>query len=611
MTMHFDLFVIPFCIGFSFLIVALVYLYTKWMSSLEKDAGKKILKLVFTEKSLDALKEVFMESLIHRKIYKINPVLGYMHMSLAFGWFLLIVFGKFETLYYSGELANEIYYPIFFRFFETAPHQSITLSIFNFVMDLLLLIILSGVFIALVKRFRSGITGIKRTTKHTAGDRLALASLWLIFPLRLLAESFTASYAGNGSFLTQPLGNFLGEILPAHQTAYFLWWGYSFSLGGFMVALPFSRYMHIPTEIFLIFLRNYGFNTKQVYSGFSNFELHSCSRCGLCIDTCQMNSQGGNRTTQMVYFLRDLREGKLTPTLFDNCLMCGRCEEVCPVGISLTSQRLIQRRTPEINNSGNFSYLPSVTEKLSSQVDVIYFAGCMSHLTPAIKKSMVRIFDVAKVNYLFLDENRSICCGRPLKLAGKFEDAKIFVANNRQQIVNSGAKTLVTSCPICYKSFNEDYNLNIRIVHHSEFISELIDKKLIKVRLGLEKVVYHDPCELGRGSNIYNQPRHVIKSVAHLISIPEEKEKSFCCGGSLGNLSIVPTERDNIQRATANYLNNFDVNIIATACPLCKKSIGRYSEKPVKDIAELVANQLSYSNNMHLKVAIVQEECVE
>ncbi len=595
---YFDLFVLPFCIGFSFLMAALAFLYLKWLKSLGNDFGKANIRSIFSVKSLYALKEVFLECLIHRKIFKVNPILGYMHMSLAFGWFLLIMFGKFETLYYTGQFANEFYYPIFFRFFEPVPHTSLVLNIFNFTMDFLLLVILSGLIIAISKRFKSKITGLKKTTKHTPGDRIALTFLWMIFPLRLLAESTTAYYTGNGSFLTQPLGDLLGGILPVKSVSYVLWWAYSFTLGGFMIALPFSRYMHIPTEIFLIFLRHYGFNTKKAYTGFSDFELHSCSRCGICIDVCQMNSQGGNRTTQMVYFLRDLREGKLTPTLADNCMMCGRCETVCPVGISLTEHRLIQRHIPTKANS--FTFLPKDIIS-TGNIDVVYFAGCMSHLTPAIKKSMVRIFEAANVNFNFLDEKVTVCCGRPLKLAGKFEEAELLVENNRQRIINSGAKLLVTSCPICYKSFKKDYNLNIRVMHHSEYIYELLVNNLIKVEIGLEKIVYHDPCELGRGSGIYDQPRAVINSFSQLVPLQEEREKSLCCGGSLANLSMAQQERESIQKATAGYLGQNDANIIATACPLCKKSIGKYSEKPVRDIAELVVNHLIPENVKHTK----------
>ena len=588
--MHFNLFVIPFTAGMVILGILLAFRYIRWLSNLESGNRYQMGINLFTIKTLFAIREVFMESLLHRKIFKTNPLLGYMHMSLAFGWFLLIVVGKLETFFYTGKFANEFYYPVFFRFFEQAPHRTPLLLVFNALMDLVLLIVLSGIVIAILKRFRPRIAGMKKITKHSPGDRLGLTTLWMIFPLRLLSESATAGYSGNGSFMTQTVGNFMTLFLPVHQLSIVFWWMYSISLGLFMVSIPFSRYMHIPTEILLIFLRNWGLKTNDKFTGFSEIEIQSCSRCGICIDTCQMNSQGKNSTTQMVYFLRDYRYRQLHPDLTDNCLLCGRCNEACPVGIDLTRQRLLQRKKKEFELPSGFKYLTA--NQPVEKTDVVYFAGCMSHLSPIISRSMEKIFKAARINYLFLDKNGSVCCGRPLKISGQFEAAQKLVTSNRQQIIASGAKTLVTSCPICYKSFKEDYHLSIRVLHHSEYLLELMLQKKIAIHPSGNKVVYHDPCELGRGSNIYHQPRMLLGHFVELETMDQEKENALCCGGSLGNLSLKPEERIAIQKATAEYLNSPDPEIIATSCPMCKKSIAQFSAAPVKDIAELVAANL-------------------
>ena len=88
-----------------------------------------------------------------------------MHFSLACGWFLLIVVGKIETTFYSGTFWDEAWLAIFFRYFENPEITFIGKYAFNFVMDLLLLFVLSGLFIAIVKRFRSKIMGMKRDRK--------------------------------------------------------------------------------------------------------------------------------------------------------------------------------------------------------------------------------------------------------------------------------------------------------------------------------------------------------------------------------------------------------------------------------------------------------------
>ena len=86
----------------------------------------------------------------------------------------------------------------------------------------------------------------------------------------------------------------------------------------------------------------------------------------------------------------------------------------------------------------------------------MYFAGCMTHLTPRIIKSVEKVFKSAGVNYTFADRDGGICCGRPLMLAGKTNAAYETISANRKMILGSGCRTLVLSCPICYKIFKDE-----------------------------------------------------------------------------------------------------------------------------------------------------------
>lgn len=141
-------------------------------------------------------------------------------------------------------------------------------------MDLLLLFVLSGVTLAFGKRIYSQAMGMHRTTRHVLGDRIALSVLWLIFPARLLAESITCALHGGGGFLTGTIGEWMAHhVNPiVLQTLYEpLWWAYSICLGLFFIVLPFSRYMHIFTEIPLIFLRRYKLHSTEKEGSFDRF----------------------------------------------------------------------------------------------------------------------------------------------------------------------------------------------------------------------------------------------------------------------------------------------------------------------------------------------------
>lgn len=586
---RFDWFVLPFILGLAFLIIALLITYTRWIVSLPHEEMAKVRRGFFTRKSLDALGEVLMESLLHRKIFRINPLLGYMHTSLAFGWFLLILVGNWESrIFYHGHISPP-YIPIFFRFFNPHPVNFRSENFFSFLMDAILLLVLSGVMLAWGKRFWSRLFGMRKTTRLQTGDKFALASLWCIFPLRFLAESFTSGAYGGGHFLTANTGLFLAAFLPVTPLSYVAWWGYSLALGTFFVSLPYSRYMHIPTEVVLIFLRKFGVKEQSIFTSFTQAEVKSCSSCGVCIDRCQMASAANIRTIQSAYFLKNVRNNTMCDEQSLNCLLCGRCDTICPVGIDIRSIRMAGRAVQSVPSKVTYNYVPKLSVP---QAEVLYFAGCMTHLQPSIKKAMVDILQTARVSFQFMDENGSVCCGRPLMLAGKHAEAHELMKRNADAIIESGAKTLVTSCPICFKVFTEEYNLSIEVLHHSQYLMRLLENGQIEVNPQKLSAVYHDPCELGRGSGIYKEPRSVIAHIAQLQTSSQEKEDALCCGGSLANLKISVADRKKITLAAIDSLTYQQPDALITGCPLCKKTFAASAPVRVLDLAELVVGAM-------------------
>ena len=587
-------FCIPFIIGALAMSLTLAIKYGSWLYKLPREDKKLIIYGIPTRKSLSAIWEVVRESLLHVSIFKVNPVLGYMHMSLAFGWFLLILVGWMETIAYLGFRYVPLHGHVFFKYFARDPHEG---SIFNFLMDLILLIVLTGVALAFTKRLYSKAMGMRRTTKHVLGDRIALSALWFIFPARLLAESVTAALTGGGGFLTGSIGGLMAEnissnILQNIETA--SWWFYSSALGIFFIALPFSRYMHIFTEIPLIFLRNYKLKSSEKQSSYDKFQTDACSRCGICIDPSQLQDVLGINDVQSVYFVRDRRYNKLKAPIVNNCLMCGRCEDACPVGIELNTLRLnsrdTMRNTPDENR---FDYFRGIDKSVGSG-KVGYFAGCMTSLTPRTLNSMEQIFKAAGEEVWWADRSGGICCGRPLKLSGETDSAKKMVDYNKELFLKHEITTLVTSCPICLKVFKEDYNLHgIEVLHHSEYILRLINTERIRVKRGDSLFTYHDPCELGRGSGIYDQPRAVIESLGELLEPKSSRKNALCCGSSLANTAISDGQQVKIAESLSQELEATGAKTIVTACPLCKKAIGRSTNLEIKDLSEVVAESIS------------------
>ncbi len=629
-------FVIPFTIGITFFLCWIGVGCVRLLAAIPRTDRLRLWKSLFIPKTIvKNLKDLFGDCLFHVKIWKRKPLLGYMHSAIAFGWFMIILLGHIEVALFVPARLNVtrggLFYPIFYRYFVwmNPGHTTLRGSFFFFLMDFFLLYILTGIALAVFKRFRSIVLGMRHTTKPSLADRIALYSLWLIFPLRLLAESFTADLSG-GSFLTVGV-NHLWHFLFGDKLLFTpFWWAYSICLGLFFVAMPFSRYMHILTEVLWILLRNAGIKPHHPRKGVAEAEIYACSSCGLCLDACPMNVQKKNLKYSSVYFIRFLRRHneKKINAIADKCLMCDKCHALCPVGVDAPALRRAQRIT--VNNSlpYDYSYLASagtagqlsgpgrvhprsaaaeyglspaaapaeMAAAPASQPEVLYFVGCMTHLTPRIIKAVERVFKAAGVDYAFADREGGICCGRPLMLAGRTEAAEKVIEANKKMIEDSGCKTLVLSCPICYKIFKEEYHLDgIKVVHYTQFINELIASGRLQVSKSDEKIVYHDPCELGRGCNVYIEPRAALDQVGTLVKAAKEYDESICCGGSLGSLTLDTRDRAKITEASLENLLVGDPETIVTACPLCLKTFSEAVSNSkrltgpvnVKDFAEL------------------------
>ena len=585
-------FVLPFLAGMIFVLGYCVYGIVRILFQLSGEDRKKFLVSLVTPKTfVKNIRDIFCDCLLHVKLWKRNRLLGYMHSSIAFGWFMIILLGHIEVMLFLPERIHLFYYPIFFNFFVAEADSTIQGSLLFFLMDFFLLVILSGIGLAMVKRVRSRLFGMRRTPRPSLLNQIGLYSLWAIFPLRLLAESFTAHISG-GSFLTIPANwvfrQFLGNDLNMLPT----WWAYSIALGVFMSVLPFTRYMHIPAEMMLIPMRNAGLKVRNARKGFARVQVYSCPNCGVCIDACPMSVDKANLKDCTVYLTRQLRRGneRRIAEISDKCLLCGKCEAVCQVGVEGPKLRVLNRAERKYAVKADYSDISTGTlAGAAAGGKVLYYSGCMSQLVPSIGRSMESLFRKAGVDFCWMDRDGGVCCGRPMLTAGRLEEAREIVRKNTEIILQSGADMMVVSCPICYKMFTEEYSLpGIRVVHYVHYMEELLEQGRLVPRRGDLCYVYHDPCELGRGSGIYEEPRRLLGRLSSIAEAEKNRAESVCCGGSLGSLSLSFAKREKITRAALDNLYTSKADAIATACPLCTATFARYADRPVRDLAEIV-----------------------
>jgi len=243
--------------------------------------------------------------------------------------------------------------------------------------------------------------------------------------------------------------------------------------------------------------------------------------------------------------------------------------------------------------------------------EILFWVGCAGSFDDSAKKitkAIVRILNHVNIKFAILGTEES-CTGDPAKRAGNEFLFQMQAMQNITTLNNYHVKKIVTGCPHCFNILKNEYPQlggNYEVVHHTQLVQQLINDGKLKVEGGEfkgKKIVYHDPCYLGRGNDVYEAPRDVIKSLdADLNEMKRSKEKGLCCGAG-GAQMFKESEKGNkevsTERAEEALAGNPDV--IAVACPFCNtmmtdgvKHFNKEDKTKVLDIAELVvkANNL-------------------
>ena len=212
----------------------------------------------------------------------------------------------------------------------------------------------------------------------------------------------------------------------------------------------------------------------------------------------------------------------------------------------------------------------------------------------------------ADVDFAILG-NEETCTGDSARRIGNEYLFQMQADQNIQNFEKYNVKKIVTQCPHCLTTLKNDYaeiGTDLGVVHHSEFISDLIKDGKIEPEASLEEdVTFHDACYVGRHHGEYDAPRDVLQSVlsekATIKEMPRNKQDSFCCGAGGGNMwyEIKQGKRINVERFEEAIETG--VKKVATSCNFCmimmedgRKVTGQDENMEVYDIAELVAERI-------------------
>ncbi len=239
--------------------------------------------------------------------------------------------------------------------------------------------------------------------------------------------------------------------------------------------------------------------------------------------------------------------------------------------------------------------------------EIVFWVGCAGSYDDRYKrvtKAFVTILQAAGIKFAVLGTEET-CTGDPARRAGN-EFLFQMQATAVIQVLNGyQVKKIVTACPHCFNTLRNEYpdlGGHYEVMHHAEFLQQLINEGKIKIREGGsyqgKRITYHDSCYLGRANNIYEAPRAVLESLdADLVEMKRCRSTGLCCGAGGAQMFKEPeTGRKDINVERAEEALATGATTVAVACPFCMtmmsdgvKAKNKEAAVQVKDLAELLA----------------------
>jgi Fe-S oxidoreductase len=317
-------------------------------------------------------------------------------------------------------------------------------------------------------------------------------------------------------------------------------------------------------------------------------ELWDCTTCMACVQECPV-------TIEHLDTIIDLRKGLVLN------------ESRFPEELKSTFANLERNYTPwGFSHSTRADWakgldIPLMADK--KQADVLFWVGCAGAYDSRyqnVSRAFARLMHMAGVDFAILGTEEK-CNGDPARRMGNEYLAQTLITDNIATLNGYNVKKIVVTCPHCLQSLGKEYKQfggDFHVKHHSTFLMRLMDEG--KLPLPAErraKIVFHDPCYLGRYNDEYDAPRDLIDAIGgtERVEMERSRSRSFCCGAGGGRMWMEEREgkRVNLERTDQALATKPDV--IATGCPFCMtmltdgvKERGVADTVRVQDIAEII-----------------------
>ena len=342
-----------------------------------------------------------------------------------------------------------------------------------------------------------------------------------------------------------------------------------------------------------------------------------CSRCGFCRAVCpifDLTKRPITNARGKMILMKEVMEGKLPVTegvaqALLRCTTCMNCTVNCPSGAD--PQEVIKAARKDMVAAGFdnlFKKMGEVVEKYGNiygeeerydwghkkgTAPYVLFVGCVgTYREEESVEETIRLLDLLKVDFTMIDE---VCCSGVMEDVG-YKIKEELAQRNVQELKKTSAKTLITTCPYCYRVFKEHpsyKDLEMAVKHVTQFLKDFD----FRVRTN-KKVTYHDPCDLGRHAGIYDEPREIIRKIApNFVEPRRTRENAMCCGSGGGLRGSFPEDSIEISRnRLTQIIEETGAEVLLTECPSCLHNFRnaklRKQKIEIYNITEFIAQLL-------------------
>ncbi|MCQ5377507.1 MAG: (Fe-S)-binding protein [Candidatus Methanomethylicia archaeon] len=333
---------------------------------------------------------------------------------------------------------------------------------------------------------------------------------------------------------------------------------------------------------------------------------------------------------------------------FFECTLCGNCSEQCHVVETDGRRPIFELALPLLeavradavaNGFGpdvQRKYCEAIVEKhnpynephekrtawlkealgedaFSKNPDYVLFLGCTSsYRQKNIALATAKIFQKLGLKFTVMDDE--YCCGSPILRTGRWEPVADLAKHNFEEVRKTGAKTVVTSCPGCFKVWSHDYakenyggvlgiEHDFKVLHTTELLSALLKEGKLKFSKPINaKVTFHDPCHMGRNLGekaLYDPPREILKAIpgVEFVEMERVKNVAWCCGSGGGVKSAFPEFAIWTGKERVNEALSTGASVLASTCPFCQRNLDDSAKAmatkiDVTDVVEMVEKAL-------------------